>query len=207
MSVRVEVNYWAEGPTDREVARRLIEQAGGTPGADYARRRGASPGKDYLDKKLVAFNAGARYAPWLVMRDSDRECPVEVVTRLLRGPEKWMRFRLVVPMVEAWLIADREAFARFLGVAASDLPRKPELLDQPKTTVIRLAESSRKRDVRADLLPKSHSGRTEGSGYAARLKEFIHEDWCPVRAARSAPSLARAMQRLTDLVAAWTCEY
>lgn len=100
MSALVEINYWAEGPTDRAVARKLILQAGGQPGADYAQRRGASAGKDYLDKKLLAFNAGAKHAPWLVMRDSDRECPVEIVDRLLRSPEKWMRFRLVVPMVE-----------------------------------------------------------------------------------------------------------
>ena len=36
MSALVEINYWAEGPTDRAVARKLILQAGGQPGADYA---------------------------------------------------------------------------------------------------------------------------------------------------------------------------
>lgn len=104
------------------------------------------------------------------------------------------------------MIADREAFARFLGVATAKLPRQPEALPRPKATVLRLADSSRKRDIRADFLPRRHSGRTEGSGYAARLMEFINEDWCPTRAATSAPSLARAIERLTDLIDAWTAE-
>ena len=62
MSALVEINYWAEGPTDRAAARKLIAIAGGSAGADYSRRRGAASGKDYLDANLGRFNLAARYA-------------------------------------------------------------------------------------------------------------------------------------------------
>ncbi|WP_457832571.1 hypothetical protein, partial [Staphylococcus aureus] len=61
MSQQVEIDYWAEGPTDRHVARKLIAAAGAIPGADYSARRGASPGKGYLDARIGAFNAAAQF--------------------------------------------------------------------------------------------------------------------------------------------------
>lgn len=207
MSMLAEVNFWAEGPTDRALARRLIREAGGRPGADYAQRRGASPGKDYLDKRLRAFNSAARFGPWLILRDGDAECPVELSARLIQNPSRWMRLRIVVPMVEAWLIADREALAGFLGVAVANIPVEPELIRRPKAAILELANRSRKRDIKADFLPWRHSGRVEGAGYASRLIEFIGEGWCPERAALAAPSLGRAIESLKDLIETWTEEH
>ena len=119
MSAVVEINYWGEGPTDRAAARKLIYVAGGAPGADYSKRRGASPGKGYLDTRLRAFNAAANHSPWLILRDGDGECPAELVQKLLFKPAKYMRLRVVVPSIEAWLLADRQSFAKFLSVDVS----------------------------------------------------------------------------------------
>lgn len=200
MSVSVEVNYWAEGPTDRAAARKLIQLAGGAPGADYSQRRGAAPGKDYLDSRLRAFNAAAKFAPWVVLRDGDGECAKELSSRLLCQPSPGMQLRIVVPTMEAWLVADREAFAAFLGLRANELPERPELHAGLKELLVRTARNSRRRDIRIDFAPTSGSGRQEGPGYAQQLIEFINSTWSPARAAPSAPSLQRAVQRLTELV-------
>lgn len=200
MSALVEVNYAAEGPTDLAVARKLIRLAGGVPGADYSVRQGAAPGKDRLDRRLEAYNAAAQYAPWLILRDADGACAVELCARLLPCPSQGMRLRIVVPAVEAWLMADREGLASFLGIDANRLPSQPEDHNDLKSRLVREAMRSHKRHIKADLVPHPRSGRREGPGYAQQLIEFINESWRPERAARSSPSLRRAMRRLTELI-------
>ncbi len=193
------INYWAEGPTDRAVARRIIEVSGNEPGDDYSGRRRASPGKDYLDANLSRFNAAARYSPWLVLRDADGECAFELARRLLPVPSLRMRMRVVVPAVEAWFLADSVAFADFLGVRAGRLPDHPEHVRDVKDCIIGLVRISRFRALREDMLPVGRSGLAVGPSYATRLIDFAANCWEPDRAAERAPSLRRALDRLTEL--------
>src|SRR5690349_2981582 len=95
-------------------------------------------GKDDLRRKLAGFNAAARHAPWLVLRDLDRDatCAPDLVSDLLPRPAKHMCFRIAVRSVEAWLIADRERIASFLGVRLEQVPAQPDLLPDPKGTLI-----------------------------------------------------------------------
>jgi len=106
----------------------------------------------------------------------------------------------VVPTIEAWLLADREAFAINLAVAADRLPTDPEGIANVKGCMMELARRSRSRAVREDLLPDPRSGRRVGPGYAQFLIQFINDSWRPLRAATNAPSLDRAMMRLATLV-------
>lgn len=198
----VRINYWAEGPTDRAAARKLIRAVGAEPGDDYSVRRTASSGKDYPDARLRAFNAAAHWQPWLVLRDSDRDCAAELATRLLHAPAPHMRFRLVVPSIEAWLLADREQFARYIGVTIDAVPDTPEQQLDAKATVLELARRSTKRTVREAMLPNCRSGRREGRDYAASMIEFINSIWTPTRAAANSPSLSTAIERLRSLVPA-----
>lgn len=140
----VRVSYWAEGPTDRAAARKLIQVAGAEPGDDYSVRRGAASGKDFLDRRLRAYNAAAKWNPWLVLRDSDGECAKLLVARLLDEPAPLMRFRVVVPSIEAWLLADRDEFAQFAGVARGSMPEAPEHLKDAKATLIAIVRRSSK---------------------------------------------------------------
>ena len=197
----VEVSYWAEGPTDRAAARKLITAVGGVPGADYSRRRGSSPGKDYLDANIHRFNAAAYHLRWLVLRDSDGDCARELVADLLPEPAPLMRLRIVIPAIEAWLLADREEFGRFLSVSVNRIPLRPEDMRDVKTDLVQLARHSRSRSVREDILPVERSGRREGPGYASALIQFINSNWDPVRSSENADSLRRALERLRELVA------
>ena len=200
MSRLVEVNYWAEGPTDRAVARRLIVEAGGVPGPDYSKRRGATPGKDHLDARLPSFNSAARFSPWLVLRDTDGQCAMTLVEHLLPHHSEKMCLRLVVPTVEAWLLADRQAIAEFLHVDPAVVPRSPEAIVGLKDYVVGLAKRSRSRDVRSDLLPSRDGGRRHGPGYSQRLIDFAVRHWNPSTARNNSQSLSRAIERLTQLV-------
>lgn len=191
----VSVNYWAEGPTDRAAARQLIRAAGAVPGYDYSVRSTSSPGKDFLDSKLGAFNAAARFQPWLVLRDSDSDCAASLAARL-KNPAPNMVFRIVVPSIEAWLMADRERFAAHLSIEVTRVPLDPDGLRDAKAEVLRLAKRSQRRQIRDGFAPKPLSGRREGAGYAGLLIEFIDSSWVPETAARCSPSLSRALTRL-----------
>lgn len=200
------VLYWAEGPTDRAVARSLIEVSGGQPGPDYSARRGSASGKDRLDSKVPAYNAAASREPFLILRDFDQdaECPGSLARQVLPKPAKYMCLRIVVPEVEAWLMADAEAFANWLGVGSQRIPRDLELMSSGKETLLALARRSTKATIRDDLLPRRGSGRREGPLYAARLIEFVEMHWDIDRASKTgrAPSLSKAILRLKQVLAA-----
>lgn len=197
---QIRVNFWAEGPTDRAAARKIIEAVGGVPGEDYSRCRGAIAGKSYLDTNLPRFNSAARFAPWLVLRDGDGECAKQLIGQLLPEPAPLMRFRIVVPAIEAWLLADREALAQFLRVNASNLPAQPEQLADVKQCMIDVARRSSIRSVREEFPPVPRSGRRQGPGYASHLIRFIDSSWVPKRARENAPSLRRTLKRLSSLL-------
>jgi hypothetical protein len=185
-----------EGIVDEAVAQRLIEQIGAVAGPVYGRR-----GKDHLRKSLGGYNHAARFAPWLVLMDlnSDAECAPILRAALLPAEASMMRLRIAVREVEAWLLADRERFARFLGVPALGLPVSPEAEADPKRTVVAIARRSRRRELREDIVPRPGSGRSEGPGYASRIIEFVLDEkrgWRPEVAALRADSLRRCLAAL-----------
>jgi hypothetical protein len=112
--------------------------------------------------------------------------------------------RIAVHEVEAWLLADPERFAAFLGVPAGSIPTAPETRANPKQSVVEIAGRSRRRDIRADILPRIGSSRREGPGYASRMIEFVLDKpggWRPEVAASRADSLRRCLAAVRTLVA------
>ncbi len=193
---RIVVTVALEGRTDRPIVRRLLEEVGLTLGPVYV-----GHGKTFLDRRLRDYNNAARYAPWLVLRDLDHdaECAPTLARRLLPEPARWMALRLAVRASEAWLLADQERFAQFLGVARARVPSEPEALPDPKGTVVALARHSRSRDVRADMAPRDGSGANVGPGYTSRIELFASSLWRPRVAAQSSRSLAACLAALRRL--------
>lgn len=196
----IEVFYWAEGPTDRAAARRLISAAGAIPGADYSKRTGAAAGKDYLDANIHRFNAAAAHKCWLVLRDSDGVCAKDLVHHLIAEPSPLMRLRIVVPAIEAWLMADRDVLADYLAVSVARIPAEPEGILDIKERLVEIVSHSRSRSIREEMLPAMRSGRRQGPGYSNVLIEFINNRWDPDRSSRRADSLRRSLCRLRQLV-------
>ena len=121
-------------------------------------------------------------------------------SHLLGGrPESGMCFRLAVRELEAWLMADVENCASFLGVGRKSMPLEVESLRAPKQDLVNLARKSRRRDIREGMVPPAGSRRRVGPEYTALLREFVQSSWDPQTARSNSPSLDRAMKCLERL--------
>ncbi|HEY7213346.1 MAG TPA: hypothetical protein VIC28_01890, partial [Thermoanaerobaculia bacterium] len=182
-----------EGDLDAAVVRRLITQAGLSMGPVYGRR-----GKDLLDKGLRGYNNAARHACWLVLRDLDHDagCAPELVRSLMPEPSAYMRFRVAVRQVEAWLLADRARVADLFQVSLDVIPPNPETLDDAKWVMVQLARRSRNRRLREEIVPEANTSAKVGPGYTARMIEFATNLWRPQIAKLSTPSLASCLRSL-----------
>jgi len=187
----------AEGLLDAAVLRRLIEDNGGVLKEVYGKK-----GKDHLKNRLNGYNNAANWFPWVVLMDLDHDadCPPALKKKLLPNPSPNMCFRLAVRAIEAWLIADNKSLAGFLGIASSKIPLEPELLEDPKKTMVELAKLSRRRNIREGMVPRQGSGRKVGSDYTFRLIEFVYNYWKPEIAIGKSDSLRRCCQGIRNLV-------
>lgn len=193
------VNVLVEGITDEAVVRRLLEYVGLTCGTVYGKS-----GKGPLLQRLPNYNQAARFAPWLVVvdLDQDAECAPPFVRSVLPNPAGGMQLRVAVRAIEAWLLADAERLAAFLGIRAVRIPPHPDAELDPKATLINLARRSRRRAMREDIVPREGSGSRVGPGYAGRLIEFVTAtewSWRPDVAAQHSDSLRRCVEALQAL--------
>lgn len=192
------VSYAVEGPTDQPVAEKLLQASGLYPAQQLI-----VGGKENLDKKLPGINRSAAHWAWLVIRDLDKDdrnrCVPDLLVNLLGGrANDGMCFRLAVRSIEAWLMADSEAFADFFAVHRR-LPDRVDELDDPKISLINLCRKSGRREIREGLPPRQGSGRRVGPEYAAIVQRFVRRLWSPDRARRRSPSLERALGSLNRL--------
>ena len=182
-----------EGMVDEAVVCRLIACVGGHPGPVYGKN-----GKPPLRQKITGYNNAGRHAPWIVLVDlnSDAQCAPMLRQNWLPTPAQRLCFRVAVRQVEAWLMADAGAMAAFLGVAKRQIPADPEAIPNAKAAMVNLARASRRREIRADMVPREGSGRTVGPAYASRMIEYAQTHWRPEVAAQRADSLRRAIECL-----------
>ena len=103
-------------------------------------------------------------------------------------------FRVSVREVESWIMADRAAFAKFMGVAEMNLPEKPDEESDPKQTLFNLIKSKCKKKCYKEMLPLP--GQHVGVAYNPMLCKFVMECWDPERAATRSPSLNRSLSRV-----------
>jgi hypothetical protein len=191
------ISVLVEGPTDEIVVRRLLTHLGLPCGNVYGKR-----GKGHILANLPRYNRAARFLPWLVVVDLDRdaECAPFFVRDKLPGPATWMRFRVAVRAVEAWLLADAERLAAFLGVSTARIPTEPDEVADPKEALVNLARHSRRLSVREAMVPRPGMSKV-GPGYVGLLMEFAaREDcWRPGVAALRSDSLRRCIMSLEAL--------
>lgn len=195
----VPVKLVVEGPTDEAILRRVLELVGVPCGSVYGRR-----GKAYIEKQLSNYNQAARWSPWLVVVDLDKSAPCAplYVRARLPNPSSLMHFRLAVRATEAWLLADAERLADFLGIPPARVPPLPDTLDDPKRALVDLARRSRTSSIKEDMVPRPGSHRRVGPGYPGRIIQFVTGPkslWRPDVAASNSDSLRRCIQGLCTL--------
>jgi hypothetical protein len=194
---QVVVTAVVEGDADVPIVERVVEHAGATVGTAYVQR-----GKDRLDANLAGYNNAARHAHWLVLRDLNGEpCAPGLIERLLPHPAFLMRLRIAVRSAEAWLLADRDEIADFLSVRQARIPITPDDIPDAKQFLVNLAQQSRDRRIRQDMVPRAGTTARVGPGYTGRIVEFAIEHWRPEIAMASSPSLRRCIAAVASLVA------
>lgn len=190
-----------EGISDEAVFQRVVIARGAAVHRIQVQR-----GKANLRRALPGYNAAAQGYPWLVLVDLDEDfdCAAALVAAWLPAPSTYMRFRVVVREVEAWLLADRDRFMSFFAVPAAAVPDQPDELLDPKATLLTAISRSRRKAIRIDMLPRPDSGRRVGAAYTSRLIEFASDSdqgWRPTIAAQRSPSLSSCLTRLDSLIA------
>ncbi len=185
-----------EGPIDEAVLRRVLGQMDA-----FLYPVHIANGKPELLRRLPGYNRAAHFAPWIVLVDLDHSAQCAPPARLtwLPDPAPLMHLRIAVRAVEAWLLADREAAADYLGVPLARLPLDPELLDDPKQELVNLARRSRRREIREGLVPRPESGRQVGPTYTSHMIAYAQTAWRPEVAELTADSLRRLRLRLHEL--------
>jgi hypothetical protein len=195
----VVISAAVEGIVDEAVVRRLIASAGGWPGPVYGKN-----GKPALRTRINGFNNAARHARWMVLVDlnGEQDCAPPLRESWLPAPAPLLCFRVAVRQVEAWLMADGEALASYLGVPRSRIPGDPEGLPNAKVAMVNVARRSRRAAIRQDMVPREGSGRSVGPAYTSRLIEYAETRWRPAVAAQVSDSLRRAIACLERLIGA-----
>lgn len=177
-----------EGTSDEQAAEAVIRAAG-----REVTRVHVTNGSARLDSRLLNYRRAAARSPWVVFRDTDARCPVELRAELVSHlPHDNPRFalRLAHSMTEAWLLADPKNLAAFLGVRVGRVPANPEALPHAKYALLELCLKSRSRALRHDMV---RSATEIGPLYPLRVNEFASNHWDVAAASEHAPSLRRAI--------------
>lgn len=190
-----------EGITDEALLRRICDYAGAETASVYGRN-----GKQHLLNRISGYNNSARYRHWVALVDlnSDADCAVAILRNWLPTPATLMCFRIAVRKLEAWILSDAERIAHFLGVSPARIPVNPDLLVDPKATVVGLAQTSRRNEIRQDMVPRPGSGQRVGPAYASRIIEFVQNTgagWRPEVAELNSDSLRRCVAAIRRLIA------
>lgn len=168
----------------------------------------AHGGFGYIKKNLQKFcNLGVRERV-IVLTDLDSaECPPSLRASWLASvpdfddfPE-YMVFCIAVREVEAWLMADFQAFATFFSVSPSAV-RKGVINNvvNPKEHLVTTIRESSVRSIREAIVPDVRSKALVGLGYNQLLSQFVADVWMPERGASESPSLKRATDRIRALL-------
>lgn len=181
------------------VCERLVEEV--APALQVGQRL-VMRGAGQIRKSLLRFCQASHVMPHLVLTDLDM---VACAPALLQG---WgatglpaaLLLRVAVREVEAWVLADRQAFADFASIPVTKISAEPENLPDPKQVLVNLVRQSKSRRLRTELVPEQGTALSIGPLYNERLGEFVRSAWHPARAAEAAPSLQRARHRLSALV-------
>ena len=194
MTAGPRVSVAVEGESDTGMVRTLLAHVGISLAQPCLVKRGVTN----LDRLIPGLGRTSINNPWVVFRDSDGRCPVELRTDLIgsRPHDEGFELRLACSMTEAWLLADAENFSDRFKIPVQKIPRVPDELPHAKRELLRLCRSSRSRRIRDDMV---RANGAPGALYTSRLNEFALECWDVVKARERSPSLHRTIVRLESM--------
>lgn len=184
-----------EGATDVPVISALMCAAGW---ADSEFSVTSANGKGVIDRDLKNYWEAARFLPYVVFRDLDRDgggCPVTLRAQLVEhtpGESPDLLIRIVDQCIESWILADRHGIAEFCNRSAASVEPPTS---HHKLYLLRLMKEAKLKDA------VEEKGRELdfGPAYELHLQRLMTHHWSIERAAAESDSLRRALKRLTDL--------
>jgi hypothetical protein len=192
----IDITLAVEDLLSEVVARKILYQSGKDFRVTNCLCKG---GYGYLKTRINNFNNASKICPFFVLTDQDEGCPPDKIKRWLHHkPSPNLIFRIAVMEIESWVMAHREAFAKFLSIPVAKLPVKMDELSNPKQYLISLAKKSRSKTIIEDIVPGPGSTAQIGPNYNARLSKFIRISWDVHKAINSSESLYRAFQRIQE---------
>lgn len=195
MSESLIINLAFEDPLHEAVLRKIFAQFNISVGRCFSQG-----GSGYLKSSISGFNNAARVTPFLVLTDLDQvECAPILIKEWLPFPKHPnLIFRVAVREVESWLLAHREAFARYLGIDHNKIPLQIDNVIDPKQFLINLARKSKYRQLREAIVPRSGSGAKQGPDYNGALTAYVNDYWDANKAALNSPSLQKMINALVS---------
>lgn len=163
-------------------------------------------GFGYLRSRMDSWRQMANHQLVIVLTDLDRtECPLVLLKDWLgveqQRPQNLL-LRIAEREVESWLLADHDAFEKFIG-KKSQLPSEPDKLPDPKQHLLGQAQKA-SRAVKEDLIAQQGAISKQGIGYNRRLVNWVQAEWSPERAATRSPSLLRARNAIREAAERWS---
>lgn len=168
-----------------------------------------------VKNKIKELNELAKTTPVILLADVDNGCPPSTKASLLEGLTQSSNFiiNLAVDEGEAWLMADRMNFARFLSVNIDEIPQ-PSMIKQggrnalieidcgikssfylTHTLILKSTDDVLKKQI------KAKGTACKGPEYNSAILPFIENDWNIENAMLNSDSLTRMVGRLRSLEA------
>jgi len=206
----IDVYISAEDPVTKAVIIKLLDFC--SPRYTVFKEIPARGGE--VKKKIQELNSLAQKKPVILLTDLDSEvCAPILKKKLLRGAVQSSDFLLNIAIdeAEAWLVADREGFARYLSVNVNQLPsaklkkmggmKAVNEMDFSCKSSLQLTHSIAPMSSDTELKQQiSVAGKaTKGKEYNSAILPFIRDKWNVKAAMQNSDSLCRMVRRLTDL--------
>ncbi|MCT7951767.1 DUF4276 family protein [Ancylothrix sp. C2] len=198
----IPINLAVEDALSEAVVREMLKQSQRPFSIGICLNKG---GYGYLKKIISGLNHAAKGSAYLVLTDLDNaECPQEIISTWLEQPKHPnLIFRIAVREVEAWLLAHRETFAKYVGISKDLIPRNADEIADPKQTLINLVRKSKKRDLKEAIVPADNSTAKIGKDYNGQLIQFVKNHWQIELAKQNSPSLEKAMKAILNFQITW----
>lgn len=190
------IHALVEGHLDGRLLRILLRQLGLGERELVLRDAG---GHSNFWKAAERYNEAGRHRTVVGLADLEQaHCASQQLATLKHGLANGFKLRLAVRMIESWMVADRTAFASFIGVPLSRIPVEPDLEPHPKRMVAALAKQSSRRTIREGIAPQ-HNGALVGPEFTTLMAHFVECKWDSSRARQHSPSLDRACLRWAEI--------
>lgn len=202
----IDIIIVGEDAVTREIIKRLLRHTGKE--FNVIREEPIRGGE--IKKKILGYNR--LELPVCVLTDLDEsDCPPLLIKEWFKempiNPN--LIFSVACDEAEAWLMADKTGFSKFLGIKKEILPglKKPDFRNpdnvelkfpyKPSLYMMReLAVKSSKKIIVQQLTPRK--GAKKGPEYNTALLPFIQRYWNIDEAVKNSYSLGKAVKRITE---------